>query len=116
MAIPGPLRSTSVELLDDYCANRFPEHLRDQVRLSYSIRGNAISILEHRPPWPGSSTDDWSDLKIAKLQWDPPTATWSFYRADSHGRWLHLDDLPPVGDLVIALRTIDQNPHGCFWG
>ncbi len=116
MAISEPLRSTVVDLLDDYCANRFPEHLRDQIRLSYAIRGNAISILEHRPPWSGSTTDAWSDLKIAKIQWDPANATWRLHWADSHGRWLRLDDVPPIGDLTIVLRTIDENPRGCFWG
>ena len=36
--------------------------------------------------------------------------------ANRDGRWLLIDDIPPLGRLELALTHIDENPSGYFWG
>lgn len=112
---PRTNRTEASTALTAYCAKRVPQHVRDQLRLTHTIEGNAVTLIEHRPHWQDTSAP-WTAMHIARIRWDSATATWSLDWPDSDGRWLELEDAPPVGHIRIALEIIDDNPNGCFWG
>lgn len=39
-----------------YCAGRVPEHLEEQIKIGYVVRGNAVTIVERRPAWRDPNT------------------------------------------------------------
>ena len=41
----------ALPLVETFCEIRNPDHLRDEVLLEFSRRGNSITINERRPPW-----------------------------------------------------------------
>src|SRR5262245_24497184 len=51
MALPADVRQAAVSQVERYCDERVPEELRADIRLEHSVRGNAITIVERRPPW-----------------------------------------------------------------
>ena len=116
MAIPEPLRQSALEAVEQYCANRIPPHVRDQIRLEASLRGNAIMIVERRPPWREEFGPEWTTQRIARFLYDPATATWSIWWADRNGRWLTYPPQQPTGNVEILLAAIDADTSGAFFG
>jgi hypothetical protein len=98
-----------------WCADRIPEHVRDQVRLEADVRGRSITILECRPHWSDAEAP-WTRMKIAQLRFDDDGRTWTLYCADRNGRWHRYDDLDPSGSVSELLDEIDQDPTGIFFG
>jgi hypothetical protein len=47
MALPDD----AVAEVERYCDERVPTEARSEIRIEYSVRGNAITIVERRPPW-----------------------------------------------------------------
>jgi hypothetical protein len=116
MAIPEPLRQSALEAVEQYCANRIPPHVRDQIRLEASIRGNGIMIVERRPPWREEFGPEWTTQRIARFLYDPATETWSIWWADRNGRWLTYSPQKPTGNVEILLAAIDADTSGAFFG
>lgn len=50
--------------LAKYCSGRIPEPSRHQVKLTYKIRGNSVTLIEERPYFKDPST--WSQSPIAQ--------------------------------------------------
>jgi hypothetical protein len=100
--------------LTKHCHDRVPEHARQQVRLSYRIRGNYVTLMEHRPDfW---EPDRWVDIPVAQFRFRPEGSRWYLYYPDRNVRWHKYYDLDPSEDLDDLLREVDEDPTGIFWG
>ena len=115
MAIPELTKRSAEQQLADFCDRRVPAHVRAQVRLEYTARGNDLTLVERRVPWDGSDRE-WTSLPIALFRWQPQTATWLLKWADRNGKWLDYPDLDPVGDIAIAIAEVDADRNCCFFG
>lgn len=115
MSIPELARRGAEAKVSAFCEGRIPPHARDQIRLEHVVRGNAITIVERRPPWDGVG-DEWTSLTIAQMRFDEPSATWTLWWSDRNGRWHRYDDLKPTPDLELILWEIDVDPTANFWG
>lgn len=51
------------KLFTDYCEQKIPLHIRDQIRIEFQIRGDEVSLFECRAPWRGE--DEWTSMKVA---------------------------------------------------
>lgn len=116
MALPELVRRNAEAKVGAFCERRVPEHIRDQVRLELTVRGNAITIVERRPPWRAEFGPEWSSMKIARLRFDAGTRTWTLWWADRNGRWDRYWDVDATPDIDELLREIDEDPTGIFWG
>ena len=87
MAIPELVRRAATRQVEAFCAQRVPAEVRDQVRLEFAVRGNAITIVERRPPWRADFGPDWSTSSVAQLRYDRANGSWSLYWCDSNARW-----------------------------
>ena len=117
MAIPELVKKAAVRQLEAFCGTRIPAHVRNEIRLEYSVRGNAITIVERRPPWnPELMGPEWTSMKIAQLRYDAESSTWTPYCCDRNERWFLYDYVEPSRDVAPLLAEVDEDPTGIFWG
>jgi hypothetical protein len=114
MPLPQDVRDEVERRLEQYCRERFPERVRDQLRLSYRIRGNNVTLVEGRPGL--LNPEKWSDMAVAQFRFRPADSKWLLYWADRNSRWHEYDDVEPSDDLDDLLREVDRDPTGIFWG
>jgi len=84
------------------------------LRIEHSVRGNAITIVERRPPWREELGPEWSSTKVAQPRYDGVNLT--LYCSDSSGRWWRYDESAPARDVAPLLTAIDDDVTGIFWG
>ncbi|HLU58687.1 MAG TPA: hypothetical protein VKZ81_24770 [Pseudonocardia sp.] len=81
MAVPEEIRTR----LSHWCAARVPAEERDTRQVAYTIHGDAITILERRPPAYPELGAAWSATPVARLvrQGD----RWQLERPAGRGEW-----------------------------
>ncbi|MDQ3880898.1 MAG: DUF3024 domain-containing protein [Chloroflexota bacterium] len=114
MPLPADVREMAVTQVERFCERRVPVDMRSQMRLEHTVRGNAITLVERRPPWSELVGPGWSTIKIAQLRYDG--GIWTLFCPDRNGRWWPYDDADPTPDLATLLAAIDEDPTGIFWG
>ena len=115
--VPGvTLPADAVAQVERYCETRVPVDMRSHVRIEHSVRGNAITIVERRPPWSELIGPEWTSMNIAQLRYDERARTWSLYAADRNSRWFLYDNVGPAPDVGLLLAEISDDPTCIFWG
>lgn len=117
MALPELVRRRALKELDAFCETRLPSFARDQVRLEYEFRGDAVTLIERRVPWhPAMASQPWTRMAIARFRYDFKTGRWTLYWPDRSTRW-HVDDgIDPAPALARLLAEVDRDPTGIYWG
>lgn len=116
MALPE-LTQTLVETkLGGYCDKRITAHAREQVRMTYSVLANAVTLFEERQAHdqPGK----WTKMPIAQFRLNVVDHLWRLYcpnpkRAEG---WVVYPDAEPAKDFDALLAALDQDKTGAFWG
>jgi hypothetical protein len=114
LAIPELLRRSAEKLLDKYCAEKIPPCARDQVRLSYRVRGDAITLYEERIGY--SDPTRWLAMAIAQFRFNPDLNQWTLHHSDRNNRWHFYLNAAPSLDFVKQLKALDEDPLRLFWG
>jgi hypothetical protein len=81
MAVPEEIRTR----LSRWCAARVPTAERDHRQIAYTIHGDAITILERRPPAYPELGPAWSATPVARLRRGPDG--WLLDRPVGSGSW-----------------------------
>jgi DUF3024 family protein len=95
-----------------WCAQRVPEHARDQVRVEHNVRGSTVTIVEVRAPWREDFGSEWIRRPVAQLRYDG--AHWRLYWPDRNTRWHLLQDVAAQTSPGPLLDVIDE-PGRAFW-
>lgn len=91
---------------------RVPERVADQIKnVAEKVRGGYV-LFETRPPWDGSPRP-WSKLEVAKLIFHKPSQSWKVYWMRASGKWEFYGHYKRFSS---ALKAIEGDKHGCFWG
>jgi hypothetical protein len=99
-----------------YCAGAVPVEHQDQVRIEMRRRGNTVTIVECRPPWPAELGPEWSELPQARMKYDATTRGWTLYWFDRNSK-AHLYDLiEPSQPVAAILAEVQRDPTAIFWG
>ena len=106
----------ALRAVEKYCDSCVPESLRGQIRIECSRRGEAITIVERRPPWKPEFGREWSTVKVAQLRYDDSNRAWSLRWSDSNGRWHQYDLVPPSRTIEPLIAEVEADPTGIFWG
>lgn len=114
VALPPPVRRRVERRIGRYCRERFPAHLRGELRLEYSVQGDAVILMEVRPHDRGP--ERWTRSAVARLRYDSEAEEWSLFWQDRRGRWQDYSQLGPTSDLEAVLVEITGDPTGVFWG
>ena len=109
MAVPRD----SAQLVERWCEEQTPPHMRDRTRLEATVTGNKITIHECTLMREGKV--DWLRVPSAQLRYDPFTRIWSLYWIDSHDRW-HIVQATPSRDIEELLTEIGEDPDCLFFG
>jgi hypothetical protein len=93
---------------------RPPPHLRDQVREGQRFTDQAIELFLVRPAFqrPGEHTEE----SIARIQHLPRLRVWRIFWKRADGNWHRYQPCSEVPLLTEALRVIDEDANGCFFG
>jgi hypothetical protein len=110
VALPPEVRHAAAGEIGRFCASRSGE----DYRLEHSIRGDAITIVERRPPWQPGPDAEWSTLDVAQLRHDG--RFWMLYWRRASGRWERYAGMGTTADVARLLAEIDADPDGVFWG
>ena len=114
MPLPELIRQDVEAKLTSYCGNRVPAHLRDEIRVGFELRGNAVTLFEERPHWKDKSK--WVHRVVAQFRFDPSKRQWTLYCADRNSRWHRYPDPPPSKLVDSLLKEVDLDSTGVFWG
>ena len=116
MALPELTQKLVESKLGDYCNNKIPAHVRHQLRLSFSLRGNTATVFEARAVYdqPGK----WTKMPIAQFRLNVIDRLWRLYCANLKRQdgWLLYPDAEPMKDFGVLLTALDQDRSGVFWG
>ncbi len=99
------------KIMEKYIQNAVPEHVKNQIKISYKIRGNHVTLIEERQ---GFKSDQWVQLPVAQFRLDENE--WKIYWQDSKGKWHFIDDIEPDEDFEKQLKIVDEGHNGLFWG
>jgi Protein of unknown function (DUF3024) len=97
-----------------FCRKQSPIHLKDKLRLEYSVKGYEVVIVERRPKW--DDPKEWIESPVAKLKFIRSANKWRLYWQRADLKWHEYpgsSSSERIGDLV---REIDADPLACFFG
>ena len=115
MPLPAAAKDLVASKLDAFIAKRMKPQFADKIRLSYTFRGNTVTLWENRAPWTSSMTK-WTTSAVAQLRYDPKTQLWVLYWRDRNSRWHLYERLAPVKNVDHILVEVDRDPTGIYWG
>jgi hypothetical protein len=100
--------------LDAFIDKRLSIHTRDEVRLTYTINGNQVTITEgHADP---SMPQGWTADPIAQIRFNPDSSCWTLYFSDSNARWHRFEPAKPNRDFEQLVGVVNADLSGVFWG
>ena len=114
MALPPLTHQFTNKLLTEFCLKRTPPEIQANVRVGFEIRGNRITISEHRPYFM-DATEPWTNSRIAVLVYDDANRAWDLFAFNRNSCRMPYD-VEPTRDLAVLIAEIDADPTGIFWG
>ncbi len=115
MPLPSLVKTLLEKKLSAYCEKHSPQEHANELRTTYEIRGNSVTIFENRAPWRPEFTE-WTSMPIAQMRYEPKTGKWTLYCADRNDRWHKYTGVTPAKEIDKILSGIDRDPTGIFWG
>ena len=115
MALPPLIHQLAIQLLTDFCARRTPPEVCDHVRIEFAITGTKATIAERRPDFRDPQRE-WSELKVAALEYDAKTGTWELFAFNRNSRRMPYQRTPPTAELAALIAEVDADPIRIFWG
>jgi hypothetical protein len=113
MSLPPDVSEPAVAEVERYYEKRVPSEARSAIRIEYSVRGSAITIVERRPPWSEPVGPEWSTTRVAQLRYDG--GLWTLYCSGSNDRWWLYAEADPAPGVRPLLAAIDDDMTGIFW-
>lgn len=100
-------------LCEDFCTRRCPAELHQEVRLTWRIHKNLVTLIEERARFncPGA----WVELPIARFE-RSDAAHWHLYAFNRNGRPLPYAPCPDAPDFARLLEEVAADPFGIFFG
>jgi hypothetical protein len=114
MALPVAQRAEVDRVLGAFCRDRVPPEHTNMIRYDYSVRGNSVTLTEHRPAL--SRKGQWVDLAVAQFRFSAAASSWTLYWMRANERWQQCDWFHPAKRLGTALREVVADRYGAFLG
>ena len=98
----------------EYCANKYPAHIRNELYLDYEIKGQDIILFTVRPRWDNPS--EIVNGMIAKTTYVKSTKSWKIYWQRADMKWHGYKPKPEVDSVEEFLEVVQADTHACFYG
>ncbi|MCI0506138.1 MAG: DUF3024 domain-containing protein [Gammaproteobacteria bacterium] len=102
------------KVFQEYCDAKVPAQARDQLRVTYKVKGDEVKLFECRPNF--RDPDNWSERAVARFKKDGKKHAWQLYCADRNGKWHLYDPFPESNDIKKLLAEVEHDPTGIFLG
>ncbi|MGE4542989.1 MAG: DUF3024 domain-containing protein [Pedobacter sp.] len=102
------------KLFKSFCDRRVPERLREQIRVEFRVRDDAVELFESRPLYNDPST--WVSTRIARFKKTSRNGSWIVYWADRNAQWKRYEPCVPHRDIEALLQVVEEDAIGTFWG
>jgi len=93
---------------------RPPVHLRDKVREGQRCADRTIELFIVRPVF--NCPDEHTEESIARIQHVPHLRVWRIFWKRADGNWHRYQPCFEVASLADALRVVNGDANGCFFG
>lgn len=113
MPLPELVRRSAEKILSRYCAERVLPCARDQVRLSFRLCDDHVTLYAERAAAEGSG--EWTAAPVARFRFSHELGQWSLHYPDGERRWRFYLNVGPSLDLGKLLRHLDADPLHLFW-
>ena len=102
------------QAVGEWCRRRSPAHLKDKLRLEYSIKGHEVVIFERCSKW--DNPIERIESPVAKLKFIRSANKWRLYWQRADLKWHEYHGLSTSEDLSDLVAEIDADPLACFFG
>ena len=102
------------QTVGEFCRKRSPPHLKDKLRLEYTVKGHEVIIFERRPKW--DNPKEWIESPVAKLKYIRSAGKWRLYWQPSDLKWHEYPGLSSSEHLSVLVQEIEADPLACFFG
>ena len=102
MALPELTQKQVEKALSEFCDKRVPVHVRDKLKLNFSISDNTVLLFEERPAY--NNPEKWLNLPVSKFKYTL-SKKWHIY-----------ENTRQIKDFDNLLMIVDKDPTGIFWG
>jgi len=115
MTLPELEKARVTKLLNEFCS-KVPDHVKHQVKHSYSIKGNEVILFEDRFTF----RKEWVQIPVAKFKYDPKSTCWSLWWPDSKKHFTNyyeeIKGAKSPGIFGSLLDEVERDPMEIFWG
>ena len=94
--------------------HRPPVNLRNEVDLSFRIKGQSVEIFEIRPLW--NNPEEKIDEAVAKTTYVKRQNLWKVYWQRADLKWHRYEPDPEVGTIEEFLEIVERDEYACFFG
>ena len=102
-------------VVGEWCLFLTPPEIKKRIDYDYEIEGQAVTIFEVRPDYRGKS-GQLSRNPFVKFRYVKTTTMWHIYWMRASGKWQAYEPHPVVRNLKEALKVVDTDKYGCFFG
>jgi len=113
MALPELVRRSAEKIFTRYCAGHLFSGNRDEIRLSFSIGDDHITLFAEQTAAEGSEFRDASP--VARFRFSHELGQWTLHYLDREQRWHFYLNVGPSLDLGKLLQHLDSDPLHLFW-
>ncbi|MBI5920283.1 MAG: DUF3024 domain-containing protein [Betaproteobacteria bacterium] len=113
MALSEQTQKLVEEKLGDYCNNKIPANIRDQVRLGFTVMGNTVTLFEEKPIQ--NNLDQRSKLPpklpLAQFRLNVVDHLWRLYCPSQRRQdgWILYPGAKPTEDFEAFLGVLDKH-------
>ena len=94
--------------------HRPPAHIRNEVDLSFRLKGQSVEIFEIRPMW--RNPQEKVEEPVAKATYVKTQKIWKIYWQRADLKWHRYEPHPEVNSLEEFLRVVEADEYACFLG
>jgi hypothetical protein len=93
-----------------------PPEWRHEMRVEVDATPRGLTIVECRPPMPGTSDTEWWRMPVARLNYSKKANEWTLYWVDRNSRFHRYTLCSPSRHVADLLAEVDADPTCIFWG
>lgn len=109
------IKTEDIEVMEEWLNRKRPsEEMRPKLDYTYLLERNTFILCEIRPNY--RTGKDWRKLPFAKIHYLKSKKVYKIYWQRASGKWLAYDDPSETESLRSAIKTIDDDMYGCFYG
>ena len=109
------IKDTDLDEIENWLASiRPPEEIRPKLDYTYLIERNTFILCEVRPNY--RTMKDWKKIPFAKIHYSKSRDIYKIYWQRASLKWESYDPVKETSSLYKALKVINDDVYGCFYG